>query len=146
MQAEIPNPVRWGPASTSDGAEGGRNTGTSSATGTADEAETELERRIWLGEDQESWTGGETVLSGTIGGTLPRHDEAKAEDTIEETEEPDILDPERLQELLDDIIIPKEKTEGDSLGTAGKSAGLLDGLGLGLGLDEVNDIDRLLNG
>ncbi|MEV5704529.1 hypothetical protein [Actinoallomurus sp. NPDC052274] len=120
----------------------GQALGTPTAAGSDGKSETELRRKSWLGEDEDVWTGGETAGSGTIGEAPPRHDEAVAGEVLEVVKESDILDPERLQELLDVIIAPEEETAGTSKSAASASPGLLDDLGV----EEVNDIDRLLNG
>ncbi|GAA4619479.1 hypothetical protein GCM10023195_88110 [Actinoallomurus liliacearum] len=112
------------------------------AAGSAGESETELRRRNWLGEDEDVWTGGATAGSGTIGEAPPRRAEADADEALEVVEEFDILDPGRLQELLDVIVAPDGETASTSKSASGGSPGLLDDLGV----EEVNDIDRLLNG
>jgi hypothetical protein len=102
--------------------------------------ESELERTVWLGEDPDVWTNGETYTTGTIGDEGPRVDEPKA---AEEVVEPDILDPERLQEMLDAIATPpEENNDVDVPAPADAFAGLLEGLDT----DEVSEIERLLNG
>lgn len=103
--------------------------------------ETELERTTWLGEDPELWTSGETYTSGTIGDAGPRTDEPEAIE--EEATEPDILDPERLQEMLDAIVDPPRADDaGDVPAGADGFAGLFEGLDT----EEVSEIERLMNG
>ena len=103
--------------------------------------ETDLERTTWLGEDPEVWTNGETYTSGTIGDAGPRIDEPEAIE--EEASEPDILDPERLQEMLDAIVDPGEANDaGDVPASADAFSGLLEGVDT----DEMSEIERLLNG
>jgi hypothetical protein len=103
--------------------------------------ESELERTVWLGEEPDVWTTGETYTTGTIGDAGPRVDEPKADEEVMET---DILNPERLQEMLDAIVTPpEENNDGDVPAPADVFAGLFEGLD---DTDEVSEIERLLNG
>lgn len=114
--------------------------------------ETERERTTWCSEDSEVWTNGETYTSGTIGDAAPLVDEPKEAESVA-----DILDPERLQEMLDSIVDPSEEDDGDDVSApADEFGGHLEGLGiedLGIGevsaeevsAEEVSEIERLLN-
>ncbi|MEV0402955.1 hypothetical protein [Actinoallomurus sp. NPDC050550] len=120
----------------------GQALGAPAAADSVDETETETGREMWLAEDREVWTGGVESVSGTIGEAPPQRDETNTEALLDKSEETDILDPERLQELLDVITAPEEETPRGSKNTVGTSPGLLDDLSS----EEVNDIDRFLNG
>jgi hypothetical protein len=104
--------------------------------------ETERERTTWLDEQREIWTGEETAVPGTIGDATSRV--GKVEEAGETGEsEPDILDPERLQELLD-ALVPDEETPEERPKPPAEPVGLFEGFDAEAA--EVNEIGRLLNG